>query len=169
MQVRPTMDLSKEALFNILQSRHNLHGLKILDLFAGFGGISLEFISRGASEVTMVEKMGPNIAFIKETLEKMGETHRATIIKMSAEVYVSSCKQQFDFIFMDPPYAWPGYRPLIRAILGRNLLVADGLLVVEHETQLHFDEEEGWLETRKYGGSSFSFFEPLNGAQEKID
>jgi len=101
---RPTTDIAKEGLFNILQNRINFEGIKTLDLFGGTGSISYELASRGAADLTIVEKDAQMYAFIKKNLETFGITNYR-LLKIDVFNFLASCNEQFDFIFAGPPYA----------------------------------------------------------------
>lgn len=158
-KARPTTDFAKENLFNVLQGYIDLEDSKALDLFSGTGSITLELLSRGCKEVVSVEKDRDHSGFIRQCVEKLniaaeGQTH--WLIRGDVFKYMKSCKQQFDFIFADPPYSMEG----IEAIpgLALPLLQPDGLLVVEHGKQNDFSSLPQFLDHRQYGSVNFSIF-----------
>ena len=118
---RPTTDVAKEGLFNILQSRINLDGAKTLDLFGGTGCISYELASRGASALTIVEKDNQMLDFIKKNIELL-KIENAQIVRMDVFQYINTCTEQFDFIFAGPPYALTTIDDLPKIILERKLI-----------------------------------------------
>lgn len=155
-KARPTTDLAKESLFNILNNRIDFESLKVLDLFAGTGSISYEFISRGASEVTIVELNFRHIQYIKSVLQELKEVakvYRADVFK-----YLAGEKGKYDLIFADPPYDHPRFAEIPGKILERELLADKGLLIVEHPKEFDFSKLNGFIELRKYGKVQFSFF-----------
>jgi 16S rRNA (guanine(966)-N(2))-methyltransferase RsmD len=157
LPVRPTTDLAKEALFNILLNQIEFEGIKVLDLFAGTGNISLEFASRGASEVISVDRSIHCVNYLKDTSRQ----HKLTQIKTYREdvfKYLSIETEQYDLIFADPPYDLNRIPDLPKVIFEKNLLKTDGLLIVEHQSLQNLSNHPAFVEQRKYGHSSFSFF-----------
>lgn len=158
LPVRPTTDLAKEALFNILFNRFDFEDLTILDLFSGTGNISLEFASRNVVKVTAVDKHFGCFNFVKQMAAKYNlpniKAHKADVFK-----FLELETDQFDLIFADPPYDLPTIPRIPEIVFNRNLLKENGLLIVEHPTMKKLDTHPNFTEQRKYGHSSFSFFE----------
>jgi 16S rRNA (guanine966-N2)-methyltransferase len=154
---RPTTDMAKEALFNILANRYDFPELKILDLFAGTGSIGYEFISRDASEVTFVEKNPLHVRFIQEVVDKLN-IKNARVIRDDAFRFIKFTKYKFDIIFADPPYDFPYIAEIIPAVTQSELLQPDGLLILEHSKDQNFSHTPFYKETRQYGKVNFSFF-----------
>jgi len=157
LPVRPTTDLAKEALFNILLNQIEFEGIKVLDLFSGTGNISLEFASRGASEVISVDRSIHCVNYLKDTSRQ----HKLTQIKTYREdvfKYLNVETEQYDLIFADPPYDLNRIPDLPKVIFEKNLLKPDGLLIVEHQSLQNLSNHPAFVEQRKYGHSSFSFF-----------
>lgn len=157
LPVRPTTDLAKEALFNILLNQIEFEGIKVLDLFSGTGNISLEFASRGASEVISVDRSIHCVNYLKDTSRQ----HKLTQIKTYREdvfKYLNVETEQYDLIFADPPYDLNRIPDLPKVIFEKNLLKSDGLLIVEHQSLQNLSNHPAFVEQRKYGHSSFSFF-----------
>lgn len=155
-KARPTTDLAKESLFNILNNKIDFEATKVLDLFAGTGSISYEFISRGSTEVTIVELNFKHVQFIKSVLQELNEiakVYRADVFK-----FVAGEKGKYDLIFADPPYDHPRFTEIPGKIIERNLLTDDGLFIIEHPKEYDFSKLPGFLELRKYGKVQFSFF-----------
>jgi 16S rRNA (guanine(966)-N(2))-methyltransferase RsmD len=160
LPVRPTTDLAKEALFNILLNQIEFEGIKVLDLFAGTGNISLEFASRGASEVISVDRSIHCVNYLKDTSRQ----HKLTQIKTYREdvfKYLNIETERYDLIFADPPYDLNRIPDLPKVIFEKNLLKPDGLLIVEHQSLQNLSNHPAFVEQRKYGHSSFSFFRPI--------
>lgn len=160
LPVRPTTDLAKEALFNILLNQIEFEGIKVLDLFSGTGNISLEFASRGASEVISVDKSIHCVNYLRDTSRQ----HKLTQIKTYREdvfKYLNIETEQYDLIFADPPYDLNRIPDLPKVIFEKNLLKPDGLLIVEHQSLQNLSNHPAFVEQRKYGHSSFSFFRPV--------
>lgn len=168
LPVRPTTDLAKEALFNILQNRMDFQGLSVLDLFAGTGSITFEFASRGAGRVVAVDQHGKCVKFVKETASELGlagiETVRADVLR-----FLKGRAEAFDVVFADPPYDLPALPQLPAMVLDGGFLAQDGLLIVEHPRMRKLAEHPAWQDTRNYGNSAFSFYRLGGpGAEEEI-
>jgi len=154
---RPTTDIAKEGLFNILQNRIDFEGIKTLDLFGGTGSISYELASRGAEDLTIIEKDAQMYAFIKKNLETFGiKNYR--LLKMDVFNFLASCNEQFDFIFAGPPYALGTIDELPEIIVSKNLIAEDGFFVLEHTTKNNYEKFAGFSFQRNYGTTVFSFF-----------
>ena len=158
-KARPTTDFAKENLFNVLQGYTDLEDSTAVDLFSGTGSITLELLSRGCREVVSIEKDRDHSNFIRQCVEKLniaaeGQTHR--LIRGDVFKYMKSCKQQFDFIFADPPYSMDGIDTI--PLLALPLLQPEGLLVVEHGKQNDFSQLPQFLDHRQYGSVNFSIF-----------
>jgi 16S rRNA (guanine(966)-N(2))-methyltransferase RsmD len=153
---RPTTDIAKEGLFNILQNRINFEGITTLDLFGGTGCISYELASRGAANLTIVEKDPIMFNFIKKNLETFGTT--ANILKMDVFSFLQSCTNQYDFIFAGPPYALGSIDELPKIIVHSNLIAPGGFFVLEHTPRNAYENYAGFSFVRNYGTTVFSFF-----------
>lgn len=158
LPVRPTTDLAKESLFNILNNRIDFEGIKVLDLFSGTGNISMEFASRGAAEVISVDKHTGCINYLKD-LSKQHKLETITPFRADALKFLKEETEQFDLIFADPPYDLPQIPLIAELVFERNLLVSDGILIIEHPSNKRLNNHPNFLEQRKYGNTSFSFFE----------
>lgn len=157
LPVRPTTDMAKEALFNILQNQLEISGFKILDLFSGTGNISFEFASRGAQEVIAVDKNHGCFAYLKSKSAELGLTQiKAT--KNDVFKYLQSEKEKFDLIFADPPYDLTRIPDIATIVFEKGLLNEDGVLIIEHQSMQNLSNHLNYKETRKYGYSAFSFF-----------
>jgi 16S rRNA (guanine(966)-N(2))-methyltransferase RsmD len=154
---RPTTDIAKEGLFNILQNRIDFEDIKTLDLFGGTGSISYELASRGAADLTIIEKDNAMHAFIKKNVEMLGIAN-CKILKMEVFNYLQSCNEQFDFIFAGPPYALGAIDELPKIIVFKNLLAPDGIFVLEHTPRNAYENFAGFSFQRNYGTTVFSFF-----------
>lgn len=157
LPVRPTTDMAREGLFNILSNQMDLEDLQVLDIFAGTGLVSLEFHSRGVAKVTSVDASPKCVAFMKK-LKDTFIPREWDIQKSDAIRYLQSTIGRYDLVFMDPPYAMPQKELLVQAILDRDLLHPSGLIVMEHATQESFEHLKAFENSRSYGGSTFSFF-----------
>ena len=155
---RPTTDIAKEGLFNILQSRINLDGANTLDLFGGTGCISYELASRGASALTIVEKDNQMLEFIKQNIEML-KIENVQILRMDVFQYLNTCTHKFDFIFAGPPYALTTIDDLPKTIVERKLISPEGYFILEHTPRNNYENFEGFSFQRNYGSTIFSFFE----------
>jgi len=157
LPVRPTTDLAKEALFNILQNQIEFDNINVLDLFSGTGNISMEFASRGAKQVIAIDRSIHCINYLKDAarqhkLEQI-KTFKADVFK-----YLQMESDQYDLIFADPPYDLNQIPEIPKMIFEKNILTAGGLLIVEHQSMQNLSQHPAFVEHRKYGHSSFSFF-----------
>ena len=168
LPVRPTTDMSKEALFNVLNNHFGFEGLKVLDLFAGTGNISYEFASRGSTPITAVDGDFGCVKFIKEVAAEYDFNIAAT--KSDVYAYLERCKTSYDIIFADPPYGFDQktFEKIIELVFDRELLNSDGMMVIEHSKYTKLDHMIHFSFQKSYGGSIFSFFEiALDNEQEE--
>ena len=156
-KARPTTDFAKENIFNVVNGYMDLDGTVALDLFAGTGSISLELLSRGCSHVVSVEADRDHAAFIRQCMTKIG-SDVCLLIRGDVFRFMKSCKQQFDFIFADPPYALKQLPEIPSLIFQYGLLKDGGLLVFEHGKDNDFSAHEHFVEHRSYGSVNFSLF-----------
>ena len=157
-KARPTTDFAKENLFNVLTNLIDFEECaNVLDLFAGTGSISLEFVSRGCGRVVSVEREPSHHAFIYKVKEQLKETDWLPL-RTDVFRYIERCHDSFDLIFADPPYALTRLGELPDLILGGGLLAPDGLLVLEHGKEHSFASHPQFIQERIYGSVHFSFF-----------
>ncbi|GHT78902.1 methyltransferase [Bacteroidia bacterium] len=156
--LRPTTDFAKEGLFNILSGRYDLEGLEVLDLFAGTGSISYEFVSRGVGSVHSVEMNAHHAAFIRATAGKLNMRNLKTV-RDEAFHFLSICKATYNMIFADPPYEMAKIADIPDEVFDRNLLKPEGMLIVEHSKHTDFSQHQRFLFQRNYGNVHFSFFQ----------
>jgi 16S rRNA (guanine(966)-N(2))-methyltransferase RsmD len=157
LPVRPTTDLAKEALFNILQNQIEFEDIKVLDLFSGTGNISMEFASRGAAQVISVDRSIHCVNYLKDASRQ----HKLDQIKAYKEdvfKYLQIETDQYDLIFADPPYDLNKIPEIPKIVFERNILLPGALLIVEHQSMQNLSNHPSFVEQRKYGHSSFSFF-----------
>ena len=159
LPVRPTTDMSKEALFNVLNNHFNFDELKVLDLFSGTGNISYEFASRGSQNITSVDADFGCVKFIKQTAVEFDFNIAA--IKSDVLQYIERCKSEYDIIFADPPYGFDQktFEKIVVSIFKHQLLSETGMMVIEHSKYTKLDHLEHFSFKKSYGGSIFSFFE----------
>ena len=167
-KARPTTDFAKENIFNVLNGHIDLDGASALDLFSGTGSISLELLSRGCASVISVEADRDHHAFIKQCLAKLG-TDKCVPLRGDVFRFIKSCRQQFDFIFADPPYALPELPTLPRMIMERGMLKPGGVFVFEHGKHNSFTDVPGFIEHRAYGSVNFSLFRRAEDIGQNAD
>lgn len=154
---RPTTDIAKEGLFNILQHKLDFENLKTLDLFGGTGSISYELASRGVVDLTIVEKDPVMYEFIKKTAGQLG-MNQLKPVKMDVFKYIDQCTERFDFIFAGPPYALANIDELPRMIFNKQLLKKGGWFVLEHTPRNNYKDFPYYKSDRNYGTTIFSIF-----------
>lgn len=155
---RPTTDMARENIFNVLGNLIDLEGMTALDLFAGTGAMSFEFLSRGCTTVTSVEKASTQFNFIKKVSGQLGcDNH--IIVKGDVFRFIGTCKQKFDVIFADPPYALPQLPELPRMILESYMLKPGTLFIIEHSRDNDFSQMPHFLQHRVYGKVNFTIFQ----------
>ncbi|WP_370480174.1 16S rRNA (guanine(966)-N(2))-methyltransferase RsmD [Tamlana flava] len=159
LPVRPTTDLAKESLFNIINNLYYFDELTVLDLFSGTGNISYEFASRGVEQITCVDQDYGCIKFINETakaFEMPIETIKSDVFK-----FLEKKSTKANIVFADPPYNFTDeqFAKISELVFQNDFLIADGLLVVEHSKHTNLSELENFSYSKSYGGSVFSFFE----------
>ena len=159
LPVRPTTDMAKESLFNIINNLYYFDAVSVLDLFAGTGNISYEFASRGTEQITSVDQDFGCVKFINKTTE-MFEMPIQTI-KSDVFKFLEKTSLQSNIIFADPPYNFTDeqFKKIPELIFKNNLLLDDGLLIVEHSKHTDLSKLENFSYSKSYGGNMFSFFE----------
>jgi 16S rRNA (guanine(966)-N(2))-methyltransferase RsmD len=165
-KARPTTDFAKENLFNVLSNLMDFDGAVALDLFSGTGSISLELVSRGCSQVISVEKDPLHHSFIREVMERVKTDHCVTI-RGDAFKFIKRCSTQFNLIFADPPYQMSGLALLPELIFSRQLLMPEGIFVLEHGDKSRFTDNPNFFQMRVYGAVHFSFFRAKGKANEE--
>ncbi|RGV37229.1 16S rRNA (guanine(966)-N(2))-methyltransferase RsmD [Bacteroides clarus] len=157
-KARPTTDFAKENLFNVLSNYLDFEeGVRALDLFAGTGSISIELVSRGCDQVISIERDRDHYAFICKVMQEL-KTDKCLPVRGDVFKYIRGGREQFDFIFADPPYELKGLETLPDLIFENNLLKEDGLFVLEHGKSNNFESHPHFVERRVYGSVNFSFF-----------
>ena len=154
---RPTTDIAKEGLFNVLQHKIDIPSLETLDLFGGTGSISYELASRGAQQLTIVEKDPAMFEFIKKTAASL-RIDNLHMVKMDVFKFIGQCTSSFDFIFAGPPYALTNIDDLPRLIFDRGLLKPGGWFVLEHTPRNDYKTFTGYKMEKNYGTTIFSVF-----------
>jgi len=154
---RPTTDIAKEGLFNILQNKLDFEELTTLDLFGGTGCISYELASRGVPDLTIVEMDNKMYDFIKKTAEEL-KLENFKVIKSEVFNFINSCANKYDFIFAGPPYALSSIDDLPLKIFERGLLKNGGRFILEHTPRNDYRKFDHYVSERNYGTTIFSTF-----------
>ena len=159
LPVRPTTDMCKESLFNVLNNHFNFSELKVLELFAGTGSISYEFASRGCSPILCVDAEMSCINFIKKTAQEF--EFDITTYKSDVFTFLEKHSSKYDIIFADPPYAMEqkDFERIIALVHRNELLDEDGMMIIEHSKHTSLENSPHYSFQKNYGGSIFSFFE----------
>ena len=154
---RPTTDIAKEGLFNILENNLDITQLKTLDLFGGTGNISYELASRGAKDLTIVEKDPKMHEFIKKTASEL-KLENFKVIKSDVFKFIEQTTEKYDFIFAGPPYALATIDDLPGLIFEKELLNPKGWFVLEHTPRNEYKKFPFYTTERNYGTTIFSIF-----------
>jgi 16S rRNA (guanine966-N2)-methyltransferase len=154
---RPTTDIAKEGLFNVIQHNLEIEELKTLDLFGGTGNISYELASRGAADLTIVEKDTAMYEFIKKTMQALA-IENLKAVKMDVFRFIQQCTETFDFIFAGPPYALTNIDDLPKLIFEKKLLKENGWFVLEHTPRNDYKTFPFYKMEKNYGTTIFSIF-----------
>lgn len=155
---RPTTDFAKEGLFNVLEHQMSLYDLEILDLCAGTGNISFEFLSREAGTVTAVDSNSNCLRYILKNAIEFKINENLETYKSDILVYLKRTDRKFDLIFADPPYEYQFHTEIAQIVFERNLLKENGLLIIEHGRHTKLTELPHFELVRTYGNVYFSFF-----------
>jgi 16S rRNA (guanine(966)-N(2))-methyltransferase RsmD len=158
LPVRPTTDMAKEGIFNVINNEFHFDQLTVLDLFSGTGNISYEFASRGAKSITAIDHNFNCIKYIKSMTHSLG-FDQVTVIRSDVNKYILSSQNSFKLIYADPPYNMENQDQMITNILAGNLLPSNGWLIIEHDAYHKFDHISGFVQQRRYGSVHFSIFE----------
>lgn len=166
-KARPTTDFAKENLFNVLSNNYIdfEDGITALDLFAGTGSISIELVSRGCERVISIEKDPQHLAFIHQIMKEV-KTDKCFPMRADVFRYIERCNEQFDFIFADPPYALKELESIPSRIFEKKLLKKEGIFVLEHGKDNHFENDPHFIDHRVYGSVNFSFFKAKERTNE---
>lgn len=159
LPVRPTTDMAKEALFNIINNLYYFHEINVLDLFSGTGNISYEFGSRGTENITAIDGHFGCIKYINTTSKELDLNIQA--YKSDVYKFLEKCTTKFDVIFADPPYDFEvdKFEKIVALVFEKELLNEGGILIIEHSKHTNFTDNSQLSYQKKYGGNMFSFFE----------
>ena len=154
---RPTTDMAKEGLFNIIENNFESFDIKTLDLFGGTGSISYELASRGVTDLTVVEKDAVMAGFIKKTAEQFA-LKNLKVVRQDVFQFMEQCSEKFDFIFAGPPYALQTIDKIPELVTEKGLLQPQGWFVLEHTPRNQYEGFPLYVTMRKYGTTVFSIF-----------
>jgi len=167
--VRPTTDMAKESLFNILNNYIDFEEVKVLDLFAGTGNISMEFASRNASSVLSVDVNGRCVDYILKMITEL-KFKNLSAIRANVFAFLARPSGSYDVIFADPPYDLEEREKIPLLIFENNWLAEDGWFIMEHDKRINFKDHPFFYEERQYGKIHFTFFsKPEVESDEKQD
>lgn len=157
LPVRPTTDMAREGLFNILNNYVDFEDCTVMDLFAGTGAMSVEFISRGAREVTAVDINNACTEYIKSEAQRL-ELRNLRVVRADVFDLLKRANRKFDIVFADPPYAIEGLQMLPDLVFEHQVLNDDGIFILEHPREYSFEEHPNFWQHRNYGKVNFTFF-----------
>jgi 16S rRNA (guanine966-N2)-methyltransferase len=165
LPVRPTTDMAKESLFNILNNTYYFDAISVIDLFSGTGNISYEFASRGTKNICSVDAHPGCIKYINNTAKDLDldiNTFKSDVYK-----FLEKTALKADVIFADPPYDFEEeqFLTIVNLVFDREILNEDGVLIVEHSKHTDLTKHKKHIYDKRYGGNVFSFFE--NTSKEK--
>ena len=159
LPVRPTTDMAKEALFNIINNSYYFDSITVIDLFSGTGNISYEFASRGTQNIYAIDANYNCIKYISTTAKELDleiNTFKSDVYK-----FIDKTSMQADIIFADPPYDFEveKFLEIVDTVFAKNLLKEEGVLIIEHSKQTDLSTHEKHSYDKRYGGNVFSFFD----------
>jgi len=157
LPTRPTTDFAKEGLFSMIANETDIEQLSVLDLFSGTGNISFEFASRGAKKIVSIDENYRCVQYIKHIIKEY-DFKQSTVFKNDVFRYLKKYDTTFDLIFADPPYSMENINEIHTLVFDRNLLNANGLLILEHNKNWDFSEYPNFMKYRNYGNVNFSIF-----------
>ncbi len=155
---RPTTDFAKEGLFNMLENRFSLYNLSLLDLCAGTGNISFEWLSREAGTSVAVDSNFNVTKHIRSLANQFELTDYIRVLHFDVVKFLEKTEEKFDVIFADPPYDKPIHESIVQLVFDRELLNENGLLIIEHGKRTDLSQLPHFEMSRAYGNVVFSFF-----------
>lgn len=157
---RPTTDFARENIFNVLENMVDFEEDQpvALDLFAGTGAVSFEFLSRGCRHVTSVEKAATQANFIRKVARELGAEQEHTLVRGDVLRYIDSTLASYDIVFADPPYDMPGFAEIPAKVLESHLLRPGSIFIIEHSRNHDFSSLPHFVDHRAYGSVNFSIF-----------
>ncbi len=153
---RPTTDVAKEGLFNVLENNLDLSALRTLDLFGGTGSISYELASRGVKDLTVVEKDPVMFAFIQKNAAELGLSAFFKVVRADVFKFMDQSAGGFDLIFAGPPYALETIDELPKRAV--RLMNEHGWFILEHTPRNNYEGYPLYVTQRHYGTTIFSIF-----------
>ena len=157
--LRPTTDMAKESLFNILNNEVDIEESSVLDLFAGIGSITYEFASRGSKDLVCVERVPKHLEFIKRTSKEL-QIEGLHCVLHDVRDFLKIAHRSFDIIFADPPYDLPWIDQIPDYIFASQVIHSDTIVIIEHPAEVSYTDNENYSHTRNYGKVHFSWFYP---------
>ena len=157
LPVRPTTDMARESLFNILNNYVDDEECTVMDLFSGTGAVAIEFISRGVKEVTAVDINNACTEYIKSEANRLG-LRNLHVVRTDVFDLLKRANRKFDIVFADPPYALEELSSLPDLVFEREVLTEDGIFILEHPREYSFEEHPRFWQHRNYGKVNFTFF-----------
>ncbi len=157
ISARPTTDFARENIFNVLENIIDFDGISAIDLFAGTGAISLEMVSRGATNVTAVELAPTQYRFIEKVRQQLN-CSELRVVKGDALKFIQASVSPVDLVFADPPYNMDGFDEIPRIILESSAVGPETIVVLEHGKNRDFSSLLGFFQHRAYGSVNFSLF-----------
>jgi len=157
--IRPCSSRVKKSLFDTLVARIDFEEMVVLDLFAGFGNMGFESLSRGAGFVYFVDRHAEALKCMQATATHLGVSEQVSVVRSDVSVFLQRTAERFDLVFCDPPYSWPDYKTLIDRIAGSDILSDGGMMLVEHSANLDFQASPYYLMHKDYGMTRVSFFQ----------
>ena len=169
LPVRPTTDMAKEGLFNILNNHYYFSQISVLDLFSGTGNISYEFASRGTENITSVDKHYACVGFIEKTAKELDVA--INTIKSDVYSYLEKTSSNFDVIFADPPYDFEteDFLKIVDLAFNNDIIDPEGMVIIEHSKYTNLENHPNFSFFKRYGGSVFSFFEAIQAEETNED
>lgn len=151
MNVRPTTDRVKEAIFNLIQN--SVTDAEVLDMFCGSGALSLEALSRGAAFAVCIDKDKRSVDIITKNVQTLNYTDKCDILNTDCMVYIKQCSRKFDIVFLDPPYNKGFIEPTLNDLVKYDILDKGGIIVLESDDTDFCGDVDGLsiLKHRKYG------------------
>ena len=162
-KARPTTDIAREGLFNILANRYDFDEMVVLDLFSGTGSVSMEFYSRGVVQLTSVELSSMHYTFIKKNMQDFGISGTKVVCSDVFKFLPKAKADSYDLIFADPPFDLKERFKIADLVFNYSLLKPNGVLIIEHSPNDSYSEHQFFAEVRHYGKVNFSFFENKKG------
>lgn len=149
--------MARESLFNILNNYVDYEDASALDLFAGTGAVSIEFISRGAKNVTSIDVNNACVEYIKSVSRQLN-INNIHVVRADVFDLLKRANQKFDIVFADPPYALQDLPQLPDLVFNSDILNEDGIFILEHPKEFSFDSHAFFWQHRAYGKVNFTFF-----------